>query len=72
MSREDLTRFIHSVEHSYTLRKKLKGCKTVTELLELAREYRFTINKNDLEDDEVSERIDNWFRNSVTTPFKQS
>ncbi len=70
MSTEELTRFIHSVEHSYTLRKKLKACQNLEDLLELAREFSFTITLNDLRNYESAAHIDDWFKKSTISPFK--
>ena len=71
MSRQDLTGFIHSVEHSYSLRMKIQHCKSPTEIIELANQYGFTINPNDLIEDYDAERVNNWFRNSIISPLKK-
>ena len=70
MTREGLTDFIHSAEHSASLRRKIYRCKTSNELLNLAQDYGFNVSKNDLEEDLVADKIDNWFKVSRINPIK--
>ena len=71
MSRFDLTTFIHSIEHSYELRKKFCNCTDQTEILELAKEYGFTINHDDLTESDKAEKIERWFKQSLISPLKK-
>ena len=65
MSRQDLNNFVHSVEHSFSLRKKLRECNENKEkILRLAKEYGFIITSKDLLEDSNAEAIKKWFNSS--------
>ncbi len=72
MSLEHLKEFIHAVEHSYSLRKKLKQCdNNYTKIFELAATYGFKINSKDLEEDIQSQKVRSWFDSSYINPIKR-
>ncbi len=72
MSREELKGFINATERSFTLRTKLKECKTVHEIIMLSKEYGFTINSDDLKEDKDAEYLQNWFKISIISPIKKN
>ncbi len=71
MSREDLKNFIHAAEHSQSLRIKLQGCTSTTRILEIAKEYGFSITLNDLVENNEAEKAEQWFINNKISPFKK-
>ena len=71
MSREDFSDFIHAVEHSTSLRAKLKICINQQEILELAAKYGFTITNKDLEEDKEADKIYNWFKINKILPIRR-
>ena len=70
MSREDLNNFIHAVNHSQSLRKRLKECTNKEKLLKLAAEYGFHLTDKDFAEDKDAEKISNWFNQSEINPFR--
>ena len=72
MSREELKKFLHSVEHNYVLRSKLKKCKDYSHLLGLANSYGFNITTEDLEQDTIAQRADDWFNTSKISPLRKN
>ena len=72
MSREDLKNFFHSVEHSTTLRSKLRNCKGNEPFFKLAKEYGFIITIEDLKQDEIAEKVNNWFKTSQLSKLRKS
>tara|TARA_B100000700_G_scaffold313055_1_gene397496 strand:- start:1920 stop:2141 length:222 start_codon:yes stop_codon:yes gene_type:complete len=72
MSREDLNNFIHSVEHSSSLRRELKRCNNdKVKLLLLAKKYGFHITDQDLQEDIQAEKTNKWFKLSQIYPSKK-
>ncbi len=70
MSREGLKEFLYSLEHSGALRRELGNCETDNDLIKLAKENGFLVNKSDLETSEESQRIEEWFRSCNIKPIK--
>ena len=70
MSREALSDFLYAAEHSFDLRKKLKDCKDKRDLIELAKEYGFSITNNDLLNEVKYSKLDHWFEDSQIDPIK--
>ena len=71
MSREGLNNFVYAAKHSYSLRKKLKECKEDPQnIINLAKDYGFTITLKDLEEDHDAEKIEDWFKSSEISPLK--
>ncbi len=70
MSIEDLANFLHSVDHSLSLRRELKKCTTDDDLLNLANKYGFHVSKDDLDNAEESRKVSQWFENSEIKPFQ--
>ena len=72
MSREDFHNFIHAVEHSSSLREKLRLCITQKDVLEIAAKYGFTITNKDLQEDKEAEKIDNHFKTNKISPIRRN
>ncbi len=70
MSREELSNFIRAAEHSSALRRKIQACKNNQSLIDLAKEYRFSISLKDFNEDNNLEKINNWFQQSKIRPIK--
>ncbi len=70
MSREDLKNFFHSIEHSSELRLKAKKCEENIDVLKLAKEYGFNLTIEDLNEDEIAEKTNNWFKASKLAPLR--
>ena len=70
MSREDLKNFFHSVQHSSSLRTKIQRCEDYGRILELAKDYGFSITLKDLTEDNTAMEIENWFEVSKIPPLK--
>ncbi len=70
MSRKAFKDFVHTAEHSYSLRVKLKSCSDSKSIINLANEYGFCITKNDLTEDYVAEKVDQLFNQNVIAPIK--
>ena len=71
MTREGLSDLLHAAEHSLTLRRKLMNCSNVQELLDLAKDYGFTVKLGDLENEAELQQIEDWFRNSKISPIRK-
>ena len=71
MTREDLKRFTHTVEHSYDLRQKIRQCKNQELMIEIAKTYGFDITKEDFEIDKQASRLNNWFNTAQIPPIKK-
>ena len=73
MTRESFSNFVHSVEHSFSLRQELKKCfNNPQKILLLASKYGFEISMNDLkEDDEANKTLD-WFKSSEIPPIRKT
>ena len=71
MSLEELSNFLRSVEHSQSLREKLKNCSNDQSILKLAKDYGFSVQLKDLEDDPISEAIEKWFKTSKIAPIRK-
>tara|TARA_Y100001968_G_C19033166_1_gene560816 strand:- start:60 stop:281 length:222 start_codon:yes stop_codon:yes gene_type:complete len=71
MSRKALLDFIRAAEHSSNLRREIKKCETIQNLISLAYEYGFNITLKDLYD-ESSEKILDWFQISHINPIKNN
>ena len=72
MSKEELSDFLYAVEHSYLLRQELKCCENDMMILALSKKYGYRLNQSDLQENEISERIDNWFDKSRINPIKSA
>ena len=70
MSQESLKDFLHSVSHNLQLRKKFLKCSNPEEIIFLAKEYRFTVSKEDLSEENSSEHINAWFHKSKISPIR--
>ena len=72
MSREELKNFIHSAEHSSKLRSELKKCTDNVKVLSLAKEYGFSLTIEDLTQDDIAEKANNWFKISKLSPLRKN
>ncbi len=61
MTRESLTRFIHAVEHSSSLRRELSKCKDLQKVLEVANNYGFRVSNQDLKEDALASKVEKSF-----------
>lgn len=64
MSRKALKDFVHAVEHSAALRRELHAISATSDLLELAHRWGFSINQQDLDEDERCGALEDWFEAS--------
>lgn len=64
MSRRALKDFVHAVEHSAALRHELQTLSASGDLLELAHRWGFSINQQDLDEDERCGALEDWFEAS--------
>ena len=71
MSRQDLNNFIHTLKHSSELRREIRKCNDDKSLLSIASSYGFALTLEDLKDDEISEKVSNWFNRSKISPIKK-
>ncbi len=71
MSREDLNSFFRAANHNYKLRESLLKCKNTDGILELAKNYGFSITLEDLNQDEISDKARDWFEVSRIYPIKK-
>ena len=71
VSREGLTDFLHSVQHSSSLRREMEKCKDDNELLKLAQNLGYSISQSDLNDSSKYEDISQWFKVSRINPIKR-
>ena len=51
---------------------KLKKCKDYSHLLGLANSYGFNITTEDLEQDTIAQRADDWFNTSKISPLRKN
>ena len=70
MTREAFKHFLRAVERSPELRKQMNQCKSNQGLLELAKNNGFIINFQDVKEDLIANKIDNWFHSSKINPIK--
>ena len=70
MTREGLTSFIHAAEHSSSLRRELKKCNNLDSIVEIARNYGFSVSTKDFEEENTNSQIEFWFKNSKINPIK--
>ena len=70
MTRECFNDFIHSAEHSASLRRKLRKCSNPRELIKLAKDYGFSVSESDLKEDPEYARIEEWFKTSKIPPIR--
>ncbi|WP_320667803.1 Nif11-like leader peptide family natural product precursor [Prochlorococcus sp. MIT 1307] len=71
MSREEARNFLHAVEHSLSLRSKLKQCKKIKEILEVASDYGFSITEEDLIEDTQAQEIIKCFQDNKINPINK-
>ena len=71
MTRKELNDFIYATKHSTSLRERLKQCKNLENILELAKSYGFTLTMQDIADDKEAERIEGWFQISKIAPLRR-
>ena len=64
MSRDALRNFLHAVEHVRSIRATAAQCRTDEDLIELARRNGFSIQLQDLREDQDASRIGTWFASS--------
>ena len=65
MSREALSAFVHALEHSASLRRQLQGCSNDTDIVALARNLDFALNRADLIEDGQTSAMEIWFSRSA-------
>ena len=71
VSREGFTDFLHSVQHSSSLRREMEKCKDDNELLKLAQNLGYSISQSDLNESSKYEDISQWFKVSRINPIKR-
>ncbi len=71
MSREDFNNFITAAERSPALKKKLKTCKDLKSIIQLAKRYGFLIRDEDIAEDDKATKIFEWFKTSKISPINQ-
>ncbi|WP_320674386.1 Nif11-like leader peptide family natural product precursor [Prochlorococcus sp. MIT 1341] len=71
MTIEGLNDFLHSLEHSASLRRELNGCKNDSDLIDLAKKNGFPVTQVDLETSEESRKVQEWFRGFNINPIKR-
>lgn len=71
MTRKGLSDLLHAAEHSSALRRELRNCSNHQDLLALAANHGFTIKLYDLQNEEKSQRIDDWFQTSKIDPIRK-
>ncbi len=71
MTHEGFSDFIYAIEHSLSLRSKVKLCSNVQQLVNLANDYGFKVTINDLIEDENLGKIENWFEKSKINPIRR-
>ena len=71
MSRQGLIDLLQAAEHSLSLRLELRNCSSHQDLLNLASQYGFSIKLCDLENENSSQRIEDWFENSKIPPIRK-
>lgn len=72
MTRENLSDFIRAIEHSYSLKREVKNCKNINQIISTAANYGFNITTTDIEEDELIEEIAKWFEISEIHPIKKN
>ena len=65
MSREALSAFVHALEHSASLRRQLQGCSNDADIVALARNLDFALNRADLIEDGQTSAMEIWFSRSA-------
>jgi len=65
MSREALSRFVHALEHSASLRRQLQACSDDAEIVSLARSLDFALESTDLNEDDQTSKMESWFQRSA-------
>ena len=71
MTRQALIDFIHSVQHSSSLRERINACRNYEDIIKLALEYRFNISIDDIKEDDIALEINKWFKASKIKPIKK-
>ena len=71
MSLEELSFFVNAIEHSQSLRTKLRKCNEYNEIIKLAKDYGFSISIEDFHEDTISEKAKAWFIKSRIYPIKR-
>ena len=70
MSREEFRNFIKTVEHNTLVKEKLLKCKTLKDLIFLAKKYGFSITLEDINYDQTASQYEHWFKESKINPLK--
>ena len=70
MSREDLKGFVKTVEKNIIIKEKLSKCKTINDLISLAKSYGYIISIKDLKYDRTATEIDVWYQKSRLSPLR--
>ena len=71
MSYEDLIGFVHSIDHSLSLRIKFKKCKNDNEIYTLAKNYGFNLSEQDIAEYFNNNINKEWFKNSKIREIKK-
>ncbi len=71
MSQEGLSDFVNAAEHSSSLRRKIRHCKSNKSLIEIALKHGFPVKVTDLEEVKTSEKIASWFRSNEIEPIRR-
>ncbi len=70
ISREDFRNFIKAVEYNNLLKDKLVQCKSLKDLIILAKEHGYFITFENLNYDKTANEFDSWFKESRINPLK--
>ena len=70
MSREDLKSFVKTIEKNIIVKEKLSKCKSIKDLISLAKSYGYIISIKDLKYDKTATEIENWYQKSRFSPLR--
>ena len=70
MSRDEFRNFVRTVDHNIQVKKKLVQCKTLKDLILLAKNYGYSITYEDLNYDKTDTKFEFWFKESKINPLK--
>tara|TARA_Y100001968_G_scaffold187355_1_gene171742 strand:- start:9502 stop:9723 length:222 start_codon:yes stop_codon:yes gene_type:complete len=71
MSREQLSNFLYAAERNLFLKKEIYNASSFEKIKSIAEKYGFKINYIDLQEDFLSEKINNWFIDSKINPLRR-
>ena len=71
MSQDELSNFLYSLEHSFSLRSELKECQNDKMIIKMANKYGFKLSQEDLLENLERERIKLWFKKSHLNQINQ-